>query len=188
MNSYKSRMEEIMGEIKSTLDLVMEKTRHLTLSSEEKAEQQQAEFLGLVEGLVQKYTDGALTVEGVCKELQSLRERHGQSDLRPALKVVLDRLDPDSDPESLLDLAHALAGVDTKGLKSALDGYQAEKAAAEASVRASLEKDLASTRRISGRAVTVNLEASPVWIEELAQLRRRLDDQLEAEKKPLISG
>ena len=35
-----------MGEIKSTLDLVLEKTRHLTLSSEEKQEQTLIHSLG----------------------------------------------------------------------------------------------------------------------------------------------
>ena len=35
-----------MGEIKSTLDLVMARTRHLTLSREEKAAQQLADLAG----------------------------------------------------------------------------------------------------------------------------------------------
>ena len=34
-----------MGEIKSTLDLVMEKTRHLTLSQEEKDAQKKVEIM-----------------------------------------------------------------------------------------------------------------------------------------------
>ena len=44
-----------MGEIKSTLDLVMEKTRNLTLSSEEKAEQKYDEIYKQVKGFLLKY-------------------------------------------------------------------------------------------------------------------------------------
>ena len=49
-----------MGEIKSTLDLVMEKTRHLTLSREEKEEQKRVEVNKRLKGLVQKYQDNLL--------------------------------------------------------------------------------------------------------------------------------
>ena len=44
-----------MAEIKSTLDLVMEKTRNLTLSSEEKQAQKQIEIGNRIKGLVQKF-------------------------------------------------------------------------------------------------------------------------------------
>jgi hypothetical protein len=50
-----------MGEIKSTLDLVMEKTKDLTLSSEEKKAQKQKEIENRIKGLLQKYQDGFLS-------------------------------------------------------------------------------------------------------------------------------
>ena len=53
-----------MGEIKSTLDLVMEKTRHLTLSQKEKEEQKQIEVNKRLKGLLQKYQDNLLRKEG----------------------------------------------------------------------------------------------------------------------------
>lgn len=46
-----------MGEIKSTLDLVMDKTRHLTLSDEEKQEQKEKEFKKNLKGPAQKFQD-----------------------------------------------------------------------------------------------------------------------------------
>ena len=46
-----------MGEIKSTLDLVMDKTRHLTLSDEEKQEQKEKEFRKKLKGPAQKFQD-----------------------------------------------------------------------------------------------------------------------------------
>jgi len=46
-----------MAEVKSTLELVMERTRHLTLTEDEKREQAVAEFKGSLGGLLQKVQD-----------------------------------------------------------------------------------------------------------------------------------
>ena len=52
-----------MAEIKSTLDLVLEKTRDMTLSSDEKQQQQREAIETRFRGLLQKYIDGSLTRE-----------------------------------------------------------------------------------------------------------------------------
>ena len=62
-----------MGEIKSTLDLVMEKTRHLTLSQEEKKIQIRIELNRRLQGLLQKYQDNLLKKENLKKELDNLK-------------------------------------------------------------------------------------------------------------------
>ena len=177
-----------MGEIKSTLDLVMERTRHLTLSEAEKADQQRAEFVGLVEGLVQKYIDGALSADGVSDELASLQDRFGQSDSAPVLEAVLNKLDPDAgDVAPRLELARILVRANTDGLESVMDRYEAQKESAADSVRAALENELAATHRISGTAVSVNLAASPVWKDEAARLHRECSDALAAAKNQMFS-
>ena len=63
-----------MGEIKSTLDLVMEKTRHLTLSQEEKEDQKRIEVNKKLQGLLQKYQDNLLKKENLKKELNKLKK------------------------------------------------------------------------------------------------------------------
>lgn len=177
-----------MGEIKSTLDLVMERTRHLTLSEEEKADQQRTEFLGLMEGLVQKVVSGALSADGARDELASLQDRLGQTDSALVLEAVLGKLDPEAgDVTPRLELAHRLVGVNTDGLKSVLDRYETEKESAAASVRAALEKELVSNRRIGGTAVAVNLAASPAWTAEAERLRRKYVEALAEEKKQLLA-
>ena len=47
-----------MGEIKSTMDIIMEKTKGLTMTEEEKAEYKHKELTGKVRGLIQKFLDG----------------------------------------------------------------------------------------------------------------------------------
>ena len=52
-----------MGEIKSTLDIIMEKTKGLTMSEEERTSFKEKELTGKVKGLVQKYINGFLRLE-----------------------------------------------------------------------------------------------------------------------------
>ena len=63
-----------MAEIKSTLDLVMEKTRNLTLSSEEKQAQKQIDIGNRIKGLVQKFEDGLLTGNQLKRNYDSFKK------------------------------------------------------------------------------------------------------------------
>ena len=60
-----------MAEIKSTLDLVMEKTRHLTLSDEEKQEQKENEFKIKLKGPAQKFQDQTINKRELKKEINN---------------------------------------------------------------------------------------------------------------------
>ncbi len=63
-----------MAEIKSTLDLVMEKTKHLKMSQAEKRALDVKETLKKVPGLVQKYVDGAMKDREFQKEVSGYYE------------------------------------------------------------------------------------------------------------------
>ncbi len=65
-----------MAEIKSTLDLVLEKTKHLTLSEEEKQIQRHDEFRKTLKGLIRKFADKALKMKELKKELEILQETY----------------------------------------------------------------------------------------------------------------
>ena len=60
-----------MAEIKSTLDLVMEKTRHLKMTQDEKKALDLEQTLKKIPGLVQKYVDGALKDRDFKREVES---------------------------------------------------------------------------------------------------------------------
>ena len=64
-----------MGEIKSTLDLVMEKTRHLSFSKAEREDQRKAELKSVLFGIVQKYQDEIFSMAAVKKEMDALKEK-----------------------------------------------------------------------------------------------------------------
>jgi len=63
-----------MGEIRSTLDLVMEKTRNLTLSKEEKEKQDNEELRKKLNGLLEQFQDNMLRKGELKKKLESLEE------------------------------------------------------------------------------------------------------------------
>ena len=62
-----------MGEIKSTLDLVLEKTKHLSQSSEEKQAQIQKDIENRVNGILQKYLDGLFSLEQLQRDYDALK-------------------------------------------------------------------------------------------------------------------
>ena len=63
-----------MAEIKSTLDLIMERTKNLSLTPEERTEIRLKEIQAKVNGWTQRYIDGLLNASDVKNELESLKE------------------------------------------------------------------------------------------------------------------
>jgi hypothetical protein len=63
-----------MGEIRSTLDIIMEKTEGLTISEEEKRAFQKSEIEVKVRGLLQRFIDGILDIERLAGEVEKFGE------------------------------------------------------------------------------------------------------------------
>ena len=64
-----------MGEIKSTLDIIMEKAKKFSLTEEEKKGFKRQELEGKIKGLVQKALDGVLDSERFQLEVVALRTK-----------------------------------------------------------------------------------------------------------------
>jgi len=98
-----------MAEIKSTLDLVLERTRHLTLSAVEKGEIEVREALKKVSGYLSRYRDGVLSLEALLKEMRGLapeiRDRV-RGEMARQMSLALN-LSPDTD--TLIPALEALA-------------------------------------------------------------------------------
>jgi hypothetical protein len=155
-----------MGEIKSTLDLVLEKTRHLTLSSVEKEEIELREALKKVSGYLSRYRDGVLSLEALLKEMRSLapeiRDRVRQALAEPGWTDVL-------------------AGVRRcrTEVRKALE-------AARGSVEGRMLAQLAAAG-IRGSAVAVKTGGDPQWIAMNQNLMRPCEDRLEALRRALAA-
>ena len=177
-----------MAEIKSTLDLVMERTRNLTLSTEEKREQALADLKQNYSGLLLRYTEGGLSREHFRKEFQELREKTGFSDARIFVGEMLERLDLDRDNSPLLTLLAEIHGCDTAGISQVLEAYRSTLAASAQSRHSNIRADIRQRHGISGSAVVPNMDADPKWAAERADLHRQFAARLGREKEQLMEA
>ena len=177
-----------MGEIKSTLDLVMEKTRHLTLSQEEKDSQKKAEVHKRLKGLVQKYQDNLLRKDRLEKELNILKKTYDLNVDEILLNLLLSSLEPGRHYKMYLELLNEIYGLNVSGLEKIFQDFKgAVKSATEERVR-EIKADLAKTRFISGTAVVPNLESDSEWLSMLGNIKGRYDQILDREKSTLTTG
>ncbi|MBT8330808.1 MAG: hypothetical protein KJP06_00645, partial [Deltaproteobacteria bacterium] len=154
-----------MGEIRSTLDLVMEKTKNLNLSNEEKQDQKNKEIESRLNGLLQKFQDQIISTDQFKAEYQSLRKAHHLSKGKHEhlLKAICARIELGKDNQDLMDLLTQITGSNIEGINSVLQNYDtAIQTAAEA--QSQIAKDnLAGTHFIFGSAVVPNLETDKEW-------------------------
>ena len=102
-----------MGEIKSTLDIIMEKTKDLTLTDEEKNAFQKSETEGKVRGILQKFLDGLMDSKRLKEEIIGLGDKQYSLAKEALLKECLDRMEPGADNTPLLEVLENAAGLDT---------------------------------------------------------------------------
>ena len=164
-----------MGEIKSTLDLVMERTRHLSLSAEERARQKQEEFRGRLQGLLQQYDDGALTADTLRTRIAGLEKELQSTDPQIVRHAVITRIDPDQDNTRWLDL---LPHDRQAALRSILAAHQEARTALDQTSRERLLPLLARKHAIAGTAVVPNPLQDPQYNQALQQLRQLTQSRL----------
>ncbi len=177
-----------MGEIKSTLDLVMEKTRHLTLSQKEKEEQKQIEVNKRLKGLLQKYQDNLLRKEQLEQELGSLRKTFDLNVNEMLLHILLDGLKLGSNNISLLVILSEICGVDVSGLEELFHDFQNTIGIAAQKRMEEIKANLAKKRLISGSAVVPNLEIDSEWQEAVQGIKGKFDQILSREKDAMTAG
>ena len=91
-----------MGEIKSTLDIVMEKTKHLSLSEEEREAQKKEAIRKTVKGLIQKYKDQIFTIKQLEDEWNDLEKENQLSDRQILVDEIMDQLHLNADNSLLM--------------------------------------------------------------------------------------
>ncbi len=173
-----------MTEVKSTLELVLEKTKHLKLSRDEKEERQRKEIESILRGLLQKYQDGILSLRNMEKEIARLRNRFGFDEKSILRELVFERFDPDGENDALLEIVRRLLKEDTSGIEGVLKGYQKARAELLQEAFNSSLKTLREKYRISGSAVLPNPVENSDFKASLQKLRESFEAALSIEKKP----
>ena len=151
-----------MAEIKSTMDIIMEKTKGLTMTEEEKAEYKQQELTGKVRGLIQKFLEGVLKLEKFKVEVAALSAKQENAVNRIIVEESILHIKLGVNNEPVFRILMETAGVDAGPIqemeRAFIDRVAGEQADRQKSLREKLEK-----RGVSGPAVIPNLKADPDW-------------------------
>ena len=177
-----------MAEIKSTLDLVMERTKNLTLTSTEKQAQKDKENENRIKGLVQKLLDGLLTKNQLTKEYERLKKEADLSGDKLLADEVLTRLDPGQDTQILLEILEECCGLEATSFQVIIDDYHKAYNQAARKRTVQLKEHLARQHAISGSAVLPNLETDEEWQRQVREMRNGLEDSLSQAQDRIIAG
>jgi hypothetical protein len=175
-----------LGEIKSTLDLVLERTKHLSQSSEEKQAQKQKDITNRLNGLLQKYQDRLLSLGQLEREYEALKTEFKLTDHTALAAQVIGRLDPDSDNRALFEVLEHCCQLDYAGLADVIDEYRADYQKAAQSRMAPMEERLTREYLISGSAVVPNLESDEQWHLAAQKVRAGYEEKISREKVNLL--
>ena len=174
-----------MSEIKSTLDLVMEKTRHLTLTQEEKEAQKRIEVNKRLQGFLQKYQNNLLKKENLKKELDNLKIAYDLNVDEMLTNLLLNSLKLGQDNTIFLELLSEIFGINLSGLETIFHDFKdAVKSATKKRV-GQIKTDLSKNRFISGSAVVPNIDGDRDWLSMLGHIMEEFDQILNKEKAAL---
>ena len=168
-----------MGEIKSTLDIIMEKTKGLTMTEEEKQSFQKREVEGKVSGFLLKFLDNLMGLDRLKIEMAGLGEDKQTMAQQILKEECLSRIDPEGDNAPLIQALKYVAGIDTGPLQNALSMFhedlERQRAKREEAARETLRQG-----GISGSAVVPNLNADPEWGNYVLKVKEQLGEKLGA--------
>lgn len=167
-----------MAEIKSTLDIIMEKAKKYSVTDEDKKVFKRRELEGRIKGLIQKYVDALLDLDRFKMEMAAL-EPGAQEEIAQVMRTeALKRVKPGVHNESLLEIL-SVAGMDTGPVQMLLRDFEerihGEKAICE---KTALEK--LREKGISGSAVLPNLDGDEGWLKAVSEAERDFREKLKS--------
>jgi ElaB/YqjD/DUF883 family membrane-anchored ribosome-binding protein len=177
-----------MGEIKSTLELALERTKKISISEAEREKIKQKETLQKVNGLFHRYRDGRLPLNEILREIERMDEKTRALSKEILLSQSVDALSLNEEDEKLLRGVEALKGREMDEVRAKLhhllSQYRKEREKMEQGMRARSEEVL-RREGIYGSAVVPKLEGNELWKEESEKLDHSYRMKLEKIKEQL---
>jgi hypothetical protein len=158
-----------MAEIKSAIELAMEKTKNLVIDPKEREEMVIKEIEDRIKAVLRRYAESMIGHEDAAKELERI-----QSDRVLKRAIIIDNLveefDAHKDNKRLFDLFHAL-GIDLpqsirNEFETINNKFREEMKSRETVIRKNI-KDVLTELNITGSAIEPNLDAWEEWHEEV---------------------
>lgn len=173
-----------MGEIRSTLDIIMEKTRHLSMDPKERAELEANELGRRARGTVASYLDERKDRHALAREVKSLSA--GAADaVRSACRAeLLEHLSLPGSNERVLGAVEALEGPEAarawdRACRDAAAPLLAEHERGKDEARERF-RALLATEGLTGTALTPADAGNPFLREAEQDLARRFRDDVAA--------
>jgi len=164
-----------VGEIKSSLELAMEKTKRFSISDKEKEEIKQKEVFQKATSLFHRYREGHLSSNEVLKEIERMEKKTRTTVKELLLSHWIDALSLDDEGERILKGVESLKGRSIAEIRQQfhhlLSRYQGEKEMNKEKMRVQLIEALRKDG-IYGSAVEPKLEGTELWRKENERLDR----------------
>lgn len=177
-----------MGEIKSTLDIALERLKSIGISEEEKEEIKRKEINQKALSLSNRYIEGTLSLHDVQKEI----ERLDDNTKRIIRNILLSRLIEElSLKENYVRILQAIGWILEKDVSDLIERfqnlitqYEEEKNKIKEKVENRLIKSLYEIK-LKGSAIEVNIESSNLWREEIDKLDKSIESRIKKMREEL---
>jgi hypothetical protein len=177
-----------MGEIKSALELAMEKSKKYVISDEEREKIREKEIFRKATGLFHRYKEGHLSQSEMMREIEKVDEK-----VRERVKEVLfsrwtDALSFDSDPERPLGAIESLKGRSLNDIRKKIESLHSVYRKEIEEARQTLSLELVEALKgegVDGEAVEPNVEGSEKWKERVEEVDRSHREKLKEIKDAL---
>jgi hypothetical protein len=177
-----------MGEIKSTLELAMERTKKFAISEKEKEEMKQKEILQKATSLFHRYREGHLPLNNILKEIEKMEKKIAITVKKLLLSQWIDALSLDDDDERIFKGIESLKQRSIDGIKqkfhSLLSQYLSEKEKVKEKVKVQFAEALRKDS-IYGSALEPQIEGCELWKKEIEKLSHSYRVKLEEIKEQL---
>ena len=150
-----------MAKIKSTLDIVMERTKNLTMTQKDRDALNKKELSDRIRGWVQMLVDHRYTIDEL-KTACADESAHAPEAMDILRRELLGHIDPDMDDDMILKAYGDILGLDTGPVLETIGSYRRSMAQGIAEHRQRLLETLAASG-VSGSAVLPNVQAEPEW-------------------------
>lgn len=175
-----------MGEIRSTMDIIMEKTKDLTMTDGEKEDLSHRELAGKIKGLIQKFLDGITNLDRLKVEAAALREGNQDKFDQIIKDEAIKRIELEGTNKPVFTLLENAANIDTAPIHNVLADSE-QKLGNERGVRELELRDRLKEKGISGSAVLPNIKADPEWNDFVSNLKQEFREKVEGSCSECIS-
>lgn len=154
-----------MSEIKSAIELAMERTKGLVMDDEEKQEVAARELGSRIGGLLRRYLEEMTDSDGFRKEYEKIEGTKAQKN-ELLIDMALGEFDLSDSNERVFDVLSFVGGDVDDQLKKEIEGLQSEFHATIAAEREGVKKDIVTRLQkmgISGSGVEPNITEWDEW-------------------------